>query len=291
MERAGAAVRALKLLMAAIRTREINAVNINAFKPLIENKLTAMLRRQVKLEELSLSVFSGTVDARDLTVADDPQFSSEPFITATVVHIGVQMPALLIRQQLLIESLEVEATKIHLVRAANGGWNFSTLIRNPASQSEPQKQQAIPDFAINSFRVKNGHATVENLPATGSPLLIGQLDLAVNNFSFAKEFPFALSASLPGQATLTIDGKAGPINPQDAAKTNFDIKLAGDKLPMDELQSLLSAVGLRLPNGAMLQGGSLTTHLTIVGSLHDLVINGPVEFANIQLSGFKLNSQ
>jgi hypothetical protein len=88
-----------------------------------------------------------------------------------------------------------------------------------------------------------------------------------------------------------MNGKIGPINLQNPANTNFDIKLAGDKLPMNELQSLLSAVGLKLPNGAVLQGGSLTTHLTIVGPLHDLVINGPVEFANLQLSGFRLNSQ
>src|SRR5207244_13483049 len=164
----------------------------------------------------------------------------------------------------------------------NGAWNFSTFIRNPASQTQPQKQQGIPDFAINSFRLKNGHATVENLPATGSPLLIDQLDLTVNNFSFAKEFPFILSARLPGQATLNIDGKAGPINPQDPAKANFDLKLAGDKLPIDELQLLLPAIGIKVPTGSVLEAGTLTTHLTIVGPLQALVVNGAVEFANMR---------
>ena len=60
----------------------VNAMNINPFKPLIENKLTAMLGRQVKLGDLSVSPLSSTVDAQNLTIADDPQFSSEPFITA-----------------------------------------------------------------------------------------------------------------------------------------------------------------------------------------------------------------
>jgi AsmA protein len=267
-------------------------VNITVLKPLIENRLTAMLGRQVKLGDLSLSVLSGTVDARDLAVADDPQFSSEPFITATLVHIGVQMSPLMLNREIIIESLDIEAPEIHLVRSANGAWNFSTLGPNTAaSPPQAQKQQSIPAFTLNSLRIKSGHATFENLASTSAPLRIDQIDLAVDNFALAKEFSFTLSAVLPGQAALNLNGKAGPINPQDAAETNFDIKLAGDKLPMDELQSLFSAVGLKLPNGAVLQGGSLATHLTIVGSLHDLVINGSVEFANIRLSGFRLNSQ
>lgn len=266
-------------------------MNINALKPLIENQLTAMLGRQVNLGELTLSILSGTVDARNLAVADDPQFSSQPFITATVVHIGVQMSPLILQQEIIIESLEMEAPQISLCHAASGAWNFSTLGRKAASTMQSQKQRDIPNFTINSLRIKSGHAALQNLAAAGAPLLIDQIDLALDNFALSKEFSFTLSAVLPGQATLNVNGNAGPINLQNPANTNFEIKLAGDNLPMDELQSLLSAVGLKLPNGAVLQGGSLTTHLTIAGPLHDLVINGPVEFANIRLSGFKFNSQ
>jgi len=265
-------------------------VNISVLKPLIENRLTAMLGRQVKFGDLSLSMFSGTVDARNLAVADDPQFSSDPFITATVVHIGVQIPPLVVHQEIVIESLQIEAPEIHLVRSANGAWNFSTLYRNAAANPpQAQKQLSIPAFTLNSLRIKGGHATLENLGSTSAPLRIDGIDLAVDNFALAKEFPFSLSAVLPGQATVNMNGKAGPINPQDLANTNFEITLTGDKLPGDAMQALLSAVGLKLPNGAVLGGGSLTTHLTIAGSLHDLNINGPVEFANIRLSGFTLN--
>jgi hypothetical protein len=57
-------------------------VNVNTFKPLIEEQLTTALGRQTKLGDLSLSVLSGTVVARDLQIADDPQFSKQPFVTA-----------------------------------------------------------------------------------------------------------------------------------------------------------------------------------------------------------------
>jgi AsmA protein len=372
-------------------------VNINAFKPLIENQLAGMLGRQVKLGDLSLSVFSGTVDARNLAVADDPQFSSEPFIAATVVHIGVQMRPLLLQRQIIIESLEIEAPQIHLVRAANGAWNFSTLGRKAStSQTQAQNQPVIPAFTVNSIRIKSGHATLENLPGARAPILIDHIDLAVESFALAKEFPFDLCAVVPGQATLNVNGKAGPINPQDPVRTNFDthlmlhnfdpiaagfvnkdagvslianadahavsdgnsvsangtlhiqlrpgalpatnpidltcnlthnlgdktgqlqdaafqtgtlgahlngtytmqpgnitvdLKLAGDKLSIDELQSLLRATGLKLPNRFALQEGTVATHLSIAGPLHDLVINGAVEFAEMRLSALKLNSQ
>jgi AsmA protein len=217
-----AVVGAIILLVAAIPL----FVNINTFKPIIEHQLTAALGRQVKLGELSLSVPSGTVEARNFEVADDPEFSSEPFITATAIRMGVQMRLLVFHRQILIESLEIEAPQIHLVHAANGAWNFSTLGRNAANQTQALKQPSIPDFTVDNLRIRNGHAKMENLPAAGPPLVIDKIDLTVQNFAAAKQFPFTLSAVLPREATLTMTGKAGPINPHDVAKTTFDAQLA-----------------------------------------------------------------
>jgi hypothetical protein len=70
-----------------------------------------------------------------------------------------------------------------------------------------------------------------------------------------------------------------------------NLKLAGQGLPIDELQSMLPAAGVKLPHGSVLQGGSLTTSLNIVGPLDALTITGPVEFANTRLAGFNLSSQ
>jgi AsmA protein len=376
-------------------------VNVNTFKPMIEEQLTTAMGRQTKLGDLSLSVFSGSVVARDLQIADDPQFSKQPFVTAAAFRIGVQMMPLIFHRQILVKSLEVDTPQIHLVHAATGAWNFSTIGRSAANRTSQQKEQSIiPDLTVESFRLKDGHATVEDLPATGAPRTYDQVDLKVQNFSFAKQFPFTLSAALPAQGTLTMTGKAGPIDTRDAANTPFDtqlalhhldpvaagfleksaglsvladidahavsngtsvssngtvhtqhlqlrpdavpaskpidvtysvvhnlsnnsgqlqdasfqtgkiaahlngtyslkpggavllnIKLAGQNLPIDELQSLLPAVGVKLPSGSVLQGGTLTTSLSITGPLDALTISGPVELGNTRLSGFNLGSQ
>jgi AsmA protein len=55
-------------------------VNANAFRPAIEKQLKTVLGREVKFGELSLSVVSRSLVAKDLSVADDPAFSAAPFL-------------------------------------------------------------------------------------------------------------------------------------------------------------------------------------------------------------------
>jgi len=201
-------------------------VNVNTFRPLLEQQLTTALGRKVVLGKLSLSVFSGSVTARDLSVADDPQFSSTPFLTAKALRIGVEMRPLLFERRLLVRSLEVDAPKIHLMHAANGIWNFSTIGQTAASRtSNTQQESILPNLTVDQFSVKNGNVTVDSLPAQGPSLVYSQVELSVQGFSFAKQFPYTLKANLPGDGTVAVAGKAGPIDAHNAANTAFDAQV------------------------------------------------------------------
>src|SRR5436305_14445732 len=81
----GAAVLVLLLLSLPL------FINANSFRPQIEERLSAALGRKVQVGDLGLSIFSGSVSAANLTVADDPKFSSKPFLTAKSLRVGVQM--------------------------------------------------------------------------------------------------------------------------------------------------------------------------------------------------------
>ena len=70
-----------------------------------------------------------------------------------------------------------------------------------------------------------------------------------------------------------------------------DLKVAAAAVPMDELQSLMTAAGVKLPNGTQLKGGTLTLALEITGAANDLAITGPVELQNAQLVGYDLGSK
>ncbi|HXW91429.1 MAG TPA: AsmA family protein [Terriglobales bacterium] len=77
----------------------------------------------------------------------------------------------------------------------------------------------------------------------------------------------------------------------EAASTILNMKLAAEKMPVDDLVTLLPALGVTLPAGSRLEGGTLTANFTINGPLDKLVINGPVQLVDTKLAGFDLGSK
>jgi AsmA protein len=71
----------------------------------------------------------------------------------------------------------------------------------------------------------------------------------------------------------------------------FDLKLLAQSVPIDGLQALLPAVGVKLPNDAVLKGGTLSANFGIKGSAKDNVIAGSYEIKNTQLVGYNLGSK
>ncbi len=70
-----------------------------------------------------------------------------------------------------------------------------------------------------------------------------------------------------------------------------DLKVGAAAVPIDELQSLMTAAGVKLPNGSQLKGGTLTLALEITGAANDLLISGPVQLDNARLVGYDLGSK
>src|SRR5436309_967580 len=75
-------------------------IDPNRFRPLLQEKLTAALGRDVKLGDLKLSILSGAVTASDLSIADNPAFSREPFVQAKSLDVGIEVWPLIRSRQL-----------------------------------------------------------------------------------------------------------------------------------------------------------------------------------------------
>jgi AsmA protein len=375
-------------------------INANTFRPTLESQISDALGRKVTLGNLSFSVFSGSLVADNISVADDPAFSPKPFLQAQSLHIGVEVGPLLFHRQLLVTSFVADSPSINLVHNAQGTWNFSDMGRNAGSRTQnTQKESAVPNFTVGEMKVVNGTAVVSDVPATGAPFTYSNLNLSAEQFSFAKSFPFELSASLPAGGSLDVKGNAGPVNQKDASDTplnatihlkHFDpvaagvlpanqgistladitaqvtsngqiltsngtvnaarlklaangsptpnpvniaytvnhnldartgqindlsintggvavhvngtyamtgpqvtltLHLAAPNLPINQVEALLPAAGVRLPSGSSLQGGTLTATLEITGPANAPTISGPVEVDNTKLAGFDLSSK
>jgi AsmA protein len=375
-------------------------VNANTFRPTLETQLSSALGRQVMLGNLSFSVFSGSLVADNISIADDPAFGSKPFLQAQSLRVGVEVAPLLFHRQLRVTSFVADSPSINLVHNPHGVWNFSNIGSTAASRTQnTQQESALPNFTVGEMKVENGTAVVSDVPSTGPAFTYSKLNLSVQQFSFAKAFPFVLSAALPGGGSLDVKGNAGPVNEKDATETplganitvkHFDpvaagvvqksqgismladitaqvtsdgqtltsngtvratqlqlvaggspapspvditytlnhnlesrtgqlndlgistggvivhvngtygmnntqttlaLHLAAPNLPIDQVEALLPAFGVRLPSGSRLQGGTLTANLSINGPVAAPIISGAVQVDNTRLAGFDLSSK
>jgi AsmA protein len=87
------------------------------------------------------------------------------------------------------------------------------------------------------------------------------------------------------QAHLT-----GTMQSQDDAES-VNLKLDAPNMPVDELVAMLPSLGIVLPSGSQLKGGTLSAELGITGPMVKLVITGPVRLSNTQLVNFNLGSR
>src|ERR1700733_89799 len=218
------AVVALVLLVAVCLPLFLNA---DSFRARIESTLTKSLGRKLSIGKLDLSVWSGGLVATNATVADDPAFSTQPFIQADSVKIGVEILPLILSKQIHIRGFSLVSPKVQLLRAANGTWNYSTIGKSGApTAQDADTKQAFPDLTVGHVTVENGRFTVGTQPAAGGAAgaparVYDQVNLEVKDFGFRNSFPFTVSAHLPADGTVSLSGTAGPINQQDASATPF----------------------------------------------------------------------
>lgn len=376
-------------------------VDVNSFRPKIESEATAALGRNVTVGNLGLSILSGSVEAENIAIADDPAFSKSPFITAKSLKIGVEMMPLIFSKQMNVTEIVLEEPQITLLHAANGTWNYSSLGGTSAKQpAEPKTGDSKPSsLSVAKLNVNNGKLIVGKANSSAKPTVYDKVDISVTDFSQTSQFPFKLTADLPGGGKADIAGKAGPINPTDASKTPFEstvkvdkmdiaasgfidpatgiagladfdgtltstgsqakavgtftgnklklspkgspaprtvvvkhtvevdldkqsgtlsqgdislgkaqahltgtfqtqgetqilnLKLNAPSMPVEELEAMLPSLGIVLPSGSQLKGGTVSANLDINGPADKLVIAGPVKLSNTSLVGFNLGSK
>jgi AsmA protein len=388
-------------------------INVNQFKPTLETKLSVAMGRKVAIGDIALSIISGSVTVKDVSVADDPAFSNSPFLTAKSLGVGVEIMPLIFSRQLNVSSFTIQDPEITLLHNANGTWNYSTLgaagskggtsapaaAPAPAAGGGAAPTPTAPGFSVDKLTIANGKIIVGTVGSKAKPSVYSSVNLEASDLSYTTQFPFKLTATGPGNADLKVEGKAGPIDQTDtsltplaasvnvqhldlattgfidpasgiagimdfdgslssdgkqmsskgtvkanklkasaagqpssvpvtvdyatdytlksqagvlnqgdvhignalarltgnyntsAEPTKVDMKLNAQGMPLGDLEGFLPAVGVVLPPGSKLQGGTLTANLTITGPVDKPVIVGPVNLSNAKLAGFSLKSK
>jgi AsmA protein len=234
-------------------------IPVNQFRPTIEEKASAALGRKVQLGDLSLSLLSGSLSAENLSIGDDPKFSSAPFLTAKSLKVGVELMPLIFSKTLNITGVTIDTPQVTLLHNAAGVWNFSSL-GGPAAKAQakqpPAQKAAAPELSIKRLELKNGKITVG---ATNSQKrsTYNNLKITASDVSMVSKFPVTVTAELPDGGKFKLDGTAGPVDQQDTSLTPLDAKLAVSSLNLASTGFLDSSAGL---GGIVDLDGTLASH-------------------------------
>jgi AsmA protein len=376
-------------------------IPVNQFKPTIEAKASAALGRQVQMGNLSLSLFTGSLSADNLAVADDPKFGQTPFLTAKAVRVGVAMMPLIFSRALNITSVTIKDPQVTLLHNPAGQWNYSSIggaAANTANNQAAPQNNSSSELSVEKLSLENGTIIVGYV---GNPkrTTYDHVNVEASSISTHSKFPVSVSADLPGGGKFKLDGNAGPLDATDAALTPVDAKLTasslnlgstgfiepntglgglldldasltsaqgqaetkgnaklskalfiqggspssvplvvdfdtkydlakqsgalngttlkisganaqvsgtynnagentivnvkvdGQNMPAKDLAAFLPAVGIRLPNGASIESGTLSENLTMAGPTTNLVTSGTAGIFSVKLAGFDLGSK
>jgi AsmA protein len=381
-------------------------IPVNQFRPTIEEKASAALGRKVEVGNLSLSLLGGSLSAENLSIGDDPKFSSLPFLKAKSLKVGVEIMPLIFSKTLNVTGVTIDSPQVTLLHNGAGQWNYSSLGGSSAKSVAKQTPAAQTSGSSNS----SADLTIKKLELKDGSIIVGSTNsqkrstydhvtVTATGVSMASRFPVTVTADLPGGGKFKLDGTVGPIDQADTSLTPLDakmtasslnlattgfldpsaglggivdldstiasqngvaetkgnlklskalliaggapagvplnvdfntkynlhknagvlnpstvkignavahltgtyesageatvinIKLSGKDMPANDLEAFLPALGIHLPKGASLQGGTLNTDLTLTGPTNKMVTTGTVGLFNAKLAGFDLGSK
>jgi len=100
-------------------------LDVNQFRPQIQSTLSEALGREVTVGKLHVAVWSGSLDASDIRIGEDPAFGQQPFVSAKSLELGVRLWPLLLHRELRISSLSLQRPQVRLLQKTDGSWNFA----------------------------------------------------------------------------------------------------------------------------------------------------------------------
>ncbi len=244
-------------------------IPVNSFRPTIEQTASDALGRKVQLGDLSLSLLSGSLTAKNLSIGDDPKFSPSPFLTAKSLSVGVEMMPLIFSKTLNVTGISIDEPEVTLLRNSAGQWNYSSIggSSKPAAKSSKSSSSAAPaDISVKKLELKNGKIIVGTTNSQKRNTY-DHVDVTASDVSLNSKFPLTVSADLPGGGQFKLEGNAGPVDKSDSALTPLDAKIHIASLDLARTGFLDPSLGLGglvdLDSTLASKGGSAETKGTL----------------------------
>jgi len=253
-------------------------IPVNSFRPTIEAKASEALGRKVEVGDLSLSLITGSLGAKNLSVGDDPKFSSSPFLTAKSLSVAVEIFPLIFSKTLNVTGIAIDEPQVTLLRNPAGQWNYSSLGGSTSGSAKPAAKSSAPsssaeEISVKKLELKDGKII---LGTTNSQKrsTYDHVNVTASNVSMNSQFPLTVSASLPGGGEFKLDGTAGPLDKSDTALTPLNAKIHVGSLNLASAGFLDPSLGL---------GGLVDLDSTIASKNGSAETNGSLKLSKALL--------
>jgi AsmA protein len=208
-------------------------VDADQFRPKLETELSTRLGRAVKLGHLRLSILGGRATASEITIADDPKFSTSPFLKAKSMGIDVELLPLIFSKQLRVNGVLIDEPEITLLSADTGQWNYSSLGEGAAGAAKGADAGGKDlEMSVQSIRISGGRVTIGSAGSAAKPTVLEKVNLSVKDYSRTAAFPFEMDARIAPEGSLSFAGKAGPIPSGNTALTPLDGTLRASNIDL-----------------------------------------------------------
>ncbi len=290
-------------------------INADQFRPQIEATLSQKLGRNVQLGHISVSLFSGSLSADQISIADDPTYSSQPFLTAKSFSVGIDVVPLIFSRDLRVHSLNFNDPQVQLLRTAAGQWNFASLgasapaphaehanepsavvvpvalnVALHSAQTTAATSSTLNSFSVDKMKISNGTVAFGRA-GESTHLAYQDVNLSAQNISQTAAFPFQFDAKTPGGGKINLTGNLGPVGNSDGSHLPFEGRSKAENVPAQDIENLLAVLGYALPTGSSLKGGTIKADLALQGPLDSFVAQGPIQLSGVTLAGFSLASK
>jgi hypothetical protein len=268
-------------------------INADRFRPQIAEALSEKIGRQVEIGRLHASLLRGSLVAEQISIADDPAYSHQPFLTAKSLTARADLLPMVFSGDLRVHALTFDDPHLQLLRTARGDWNFGSLGATSHGDAKvpagPFGEAGLNSFSIDRLTIRDGMIAFGR---AGQParLAYEQVNATAENISRTAAFPLRFEAKTPGGGSLRLEAQAGPLG-SEVSRTPFDGQFKADGVPAADVQNLLAVLGYALPGGSSFMGGTIKADLALHGPFDRLVASGPVRLQNVRLAGFSLASK
>src|SRR5437773_4467034 len=206
-------------------------IPVNQFRPIIEEKASAALGRKVQLGNISLSLISGSLSAENLSIGDDPKFSSAPFLTAKSLDVGVEIMPLILSKTLNVTGVAIASATVSLLHNSAWQWGCPALggaaakaDAKKAPAEKPSPTAGAAEVSIKKLTLNDGSIIVGSTNSQKRSTY-DHVNVTASDVSLTSKFPVTVTADLPTGGKLKLDGTFGPVDQEDTALTPLNAKL------------------------------------------------------------------